>query len=104
MNAHMSHTYIIINSMLNIALSHLTNNVTTSMYMYHASFKPNQSSTFIKTHDNNITMNNIHLHHHSSKHMITIFTTNNIHLHNKQKQSHYNKTHHHTYSIMQTKI
>src|SRR3954463_7745767 len=43
-----------------------------------------------------------HLHHHSSKHMITIFTTNNIHLHNKQKQSHYNNTHHCTYSIMQT--
>src|SRR3954469_3783551 len=50
------------------------------------------------------TMNNIHLHHHSSKHMITIFTTNNIHLHNKQKKSHYNNTHHCTYSIMQTTI
>src|SRR3954463_10262269 len=50
------------------------------------------------------TMNNIHLHHHSSKHMITIFTTNNIYLHNKQNQSHYNNTHHCTYSIMQTTI
>src|SRR3954468_5764872 len=40
--------------------------------------------------------------HHSSKHMIAIFTMNNIHLHNKQKQSYYNNTHHCIYSIMQT--